>query len=288
VWNYQDASTGGDNQTDVKSFASRFGARGETDLGNGLTGFGRYEWDVDFNNDTGGGGEDDISLRHRYVGLKGDFGSVLLGQTYQTFYNFVVGPNDNPWWHSGYAMVNYRGRTDNAVTYAGSAGDFNFGATIYMYNDPNEEDIDQWEVGGSMGIGDLTLALAAQGAVNSDTAQGSVGDDDTIYGASLTGLSFGMVTMGFGAQMQHDDTSGLIDVAIGNAYVHLEVLDTDADSAASYSGDDETHVSLTLGYTQTLGRKTLIYYEINNTDNDSGNSDDDHQAVMAVLKYDII
>jgi len=91
VWN---VDQGGVSDLDVRSFSSRFGAKGETDLGNGMTGFGRYEWDVDFNNDLG---EDDISVRHRYVGLKGDFGSVTIGQTYHTFYNHVVGPNDIPW-----------------------------------------------------------------------------------------------------------------------------------------------------------------------------------------------
>jgi len=277
AWAHKD---GGDANTEVKSFSSRFGAKGETDLGNGLTGFGRFEWDIDLN--TG----ENISSRHMYVGLKGDFGSVLVGRTYQTFYNFVVGPNDNPWWHSGYAMVDYRGRTDQAVTYAGSAGDINFGATIYLENDESDHTPDQAEGGISFGIGDTTLGLAAQWTAK-DTTQASAGNDDPVFGASGSGISFGMVSLGVGLQSQDKDISGLVDVAIGNAYVHVEALDADADSAASYSGDDETHVSTTLGYTQTLGRKTLMYYEVNYTDNDS-NTKNNHSAVMAVLKYDII
>jgi len=279
VW---DVNEFDDNTVDVRSFSSRFGAKGETDLGNGLTGFGRYEWDVDFNNDIG---EDDISVRHRYVGLKGDFGSVLLGQTYHTFYNFVVGPNDNPWWHSGYEMVNYRGRTDDAVTYAGSAGEFNFGATAYMTT-ANDDNVDQWELGASMGIGDLTLGLAVQGTAD-DTSQGSYGSDDEIFGAALSGLTLGTVNLGFGAQMQKDDMSFLVDAGIGNAYVHVEYLAVDKDSASSVSGDDEDKISYTLGYTQTLGRKTTMYYELNYIDRDAKGSDD-RTAAMAVLKYDII
>jgi len=284
VWGYKDAATGGDNQTDVRSFSSRFGAKGETDLGNGLTGFGRYEWDVDFNNDLG---EDDISVRMRYVGLKGDWGSVLLGQTYQTFYNFVVGPNDNPWWHSGYAMVNYRGRTDNAVTYAGSAGMFNFGASIYMTPDADNNNIDQYELGGSFAIGDMTLGLAMQ-ATADDTSQGSASNDKNIYGASFSGVVLGPVGLGFGVQSQDDDMSYLLDSSFMNAYFHVEVLDLDKDSAGNSTGDDETQVSYTLGYTQSLGRKTTIYYEANYIDKDTGDDDDDRTAVMAVLKYDII
>ena len=268
---------------DLRSFSSRFGAKGETDLGNGMTGFGRYEWDVDFNNDIG---EDDISVRHRYVGLKGDFGSALVGQTYHTFYNFVVGPVDNPWWHSGYSMVNYRGRSDNGLTYSGGSGDFNFGATLYMTPDDDEEDIDQHEIGGSMAIGDMTLGAAYQGSA--DASQGSDDSDKAIYGFALSGIGIGDTTLNLALQGQEDDTGMVADLLIGNAYVHLEYLMVDEDSGSSVSGDDEDKNTITLGYTQSLGRKTTMYYELAYTDNDTGDSDDDRTAGMAVLKYDII
>ena len=276
IWNVDE---GGASNFAVRSFSSRFGAKGETDLGNGMSGFGRYEWDVDFNNDDDGGGEDDISVRHRYVGVKGDFGSVLVGQTYHTFYNFVVGPTDIPWWHSGYAMVNYRGRTDNAITYAGGAGAIAFGVSAYFDSDAEEEEPDQIEVGASFGIGDMTLGVALQNTA-SDTAQGSAGNDEDIIGAVLSGIGIGDTSLGIGIQAQDDDTSFLVDWVIGNAYVHVEQLSIDA--------TDQDVLSLTLGYTQSLGRKTTMYYEVNNVDADTGDSDDDRTAVMAVLKYDII
>jgi predicted porin len=266
-----------ENQLEIKSFSSRFGAKGETDLGNGLTGFGRYEWDVD---------ENDFALRHRYVGLKGDFGSVLAGKTYHTFYNFSSGPVDNPWWHSGYTMVNYRSRTDNGLTYAGSAGDFKFGSTLYMVNEAEEENIDQHELGASMAIGDMTLGAAYQGSADVD--QGSDMSDKAIFGVTLSGIAIGDTTLGVAVQAQEDDSGIVVDWGIGNAYVHVEALFVDADSGSSVSGDDEDKVGVTLGYTQSLGRKTTMYYELNAIDNDTGHSDDDRTAAMAVLKYDII
>ncbi|MCP4982353.1 MAG: porin [Gammaproteobacteria bacterium] len=279
----------------VRSMASRFGAKGETDLGNGMTGFGRYEWDVDFNTDTG---EDDIGLRHRYVGLKGDFGSVLLGQTYHTFYNHVVGPNDNPWWSSGYAMVSYTGRTGNGITYAGSSGAFSFGLTAYFIDDfedakaavpsvsappapievgsaataeSGDEGVDGVEFGVSFGIGDMTLGVAVQDieAV-----------DDAVTGIALTGISLGDVSIGLGFQVNDDDDSFLADIGIGNAYVHIEANSVDA--------TDQDRLMTTLGYTQSLGRKTTAYYEFMQLDEDTGDSDDDTTAIRAVLKYDII
>ena len=280
VW---DVKSDGQNQIDVRSFSSRFGAKGETDLGNGLTGFGRYEWDVDFNNDIG---EDDISVRHRYVGLKGDFGSALIGQTYHTFYNFVVGPLDNPWWHSGYTMVQYRGRTDDAITYAGGMDDFNFGASVYMREDADRENIDEWEVGGSMGIGDMTLAIAAMGSAKADI--GSYGSDDTIGAIALSGIGIMEATLGVSLMAQKDDLGVVGDLLIGNAYVHVEYLAVDKDSGSSVTGNDEDKYTATLGYTQSLGRKTTMYYELAYTDNDSDNSKRNRTAGMAVLKYDII
>jgi predicted porin len=284
VWAHKDS---GDNNTAVKSFSSRFGAKGETDLGNGLTGFGRFEWDIDLQDG------DNITKRLMFVGLKGDFGSVQIGQNYQTFYNFVVGPNDIPWWHSGYAMVDYRSRTGKAVTYAGGSGDFNFGATAYLFDDPSDHVPDQAEFGASMAIGDMTLGGAVQWTAK-DTTQGSVGNDKPVFGLSLSGINLGMVSLGLGAQMQDDDHSALVQADIGNAYVHVEYYYADKGSAGNTqnaAGDadpnDEDQLSYTLGYTQTLGRKTLMYYELNYTDRD-GSTIDNHTAAMAVLKYDII
>ena len=273
VWN---VDQGGTSQWDVRSFSSRFGAKGETDLGNGLSGFGRYEWDVDFNNDLG---EDDISVRHRYVGLKGGFGSVTIGQTYHTFYNFAVGPTDIPWWHSGYSMVNYRGRTDNAISYAGGTGAFNFGASVYMTPDAEEEDFDQFEVGASFGIGDITIGAALQSTAT-DTAHGSAGNDEDIIGLVVSGINLGPVGLGFGYQQQDDDDSFLVQVDVASFYYHGEFLSLDA--------TDQDRVSHTFGYTHSLGRKTTMYFELNDIDNDTGDSDDDRTALMAVLKYDII
>ena len=260
---------GGASNLEVKSFSSRFGAKGETDLGNGMTGFGRYEWDVD---------ENDFTIRHRYVGVKGDFGSVLLGQTYHTFYNYVVGPLDNPWWHSGYAMINYRGRTDDGITYSGGTGAFNFGITAYFTPDAEEEEPDQMELGASFAVGDSTIGLGYQTTAD-NTAQGN-GTDEDILGIAWSGIGIGDTTLGVSYMNQDKDNGLTIDWLIGNAYVHLETEQLDA--------ADRDRMSITLGYTQSLGRKTTMYYELNSIDNDTGNSDDDRMALMAVLKYDII
>ena len=268
--------TGGAADFDVKSFASRFGMRGETDLGNGITGFGRYEFGVN----SAESSSNTITSRHVYVGLKGDFGSVLLGQTYHTFYNFVVGPLDNPWWHSTGTMVESVGRTPGAITYAGGSGAFNFGATVHFFGDGEETAPDALELGASFAVGDSTIGVAYR-SVDEDGAvsgQGN-GTDEDVMAVAWSGIGIGDTTLGVSYMNQDKDNGIVVDWAIGNAYVHVETVDYDAGN---------TPLDITLGYTQSLGRKTTMYYEFNNRDADTDNSDDDYMAVMAVLKYDII
>jgi predicted porin len=265
----ENVDTGGVSDLGVKSFASRFGAKGESDLGNGMTGFGKYEWDVDFDGATDA--TNDIKLRHRYVGVKGDFGSVLLGQTYHTFYNFLVGPVDTPWWGSAYNMVSYTGRTDNAITYAGGAGNIAFGVTAYFVQEANEDAPDGYEVAASFGIGDMTLAGGIQ--------HSEVLDND-VTGLTLSGIGAGPVTFAVAYQANDDDDSLTVEALFGDAYVHVESFNDDS--------ADTNPISITLGYTQSLGTNTTMWYEIVSADADSGNSDDDITALRAVLKYDIL
>ena len=312
----------GEDNTQLRSFSSRFGVKAETDLGNGMTGFGRYEWDVDFNNDDppttaeraagAGDDEDDISVRQRIVGVKGDFGKITLGQTYHTFYNYVVGPTDTPWWHSDYAMIEYRGRTDDALSYNYDAGGFSFGVSLYMFRedgvagepsdlgvvpaDPgvkakphDEEAIDQIEIGASFPIGDMTLGFALL-TTEADSVAGTGreignGSDEDVIGIALTGISLGDVSLGFSFQSQDEDTGFVADIKLGNAYLYVEAESLDKASIANTIDQDRTLI--TLGYTQTLGKDTLIYYEIFSQDND-GVSTDDITQVMAVLKYNLI
>jgi hypothetical protein len=112
-----------------------------------------------------------------------------------------------------------------------------------------------------------------------ETSHGSEETDDDILGLVLTGISLGDITIGVGLQTQEDDSSFLVDIGIGNAYVHIESLDDD-------SAGEEPLLAV-LGYTQSLGRKTTAWYELVSNDADTGDSDDDTTILRAVLKYDI-
>jgi hypothetical protein len=132
-----------------------------------------------------------------------------------------------------------------------------------------EDGIDGVEAGVSFGLGDMTLGIAFQDIEVVD---------DPVTGVSLSGIGLGPVTLAFNFQT-NDDQDGIVAHAdIGNFYVHIESL----------SNDDNDPLASTLGYYQSLGSKTSIYYEAFIFDKDTGDSDDDLTQYMAVLKYDII
>jgi len=274
------------SELNVEGVASRFGFRGETDLGNGLTGFGRYEFGVK----TEGTGNA-LSRRHAYVGLKGDWGSVKMGQTYHTYYSFVSGPLDNPWRGSGYNWIGYTGRTAQALTYTGQFGMFGLGATGYFDDSAvstsgKPEDLDGYELAGNIQAGPILVALG----VRQDGVDRQVvaKDAEPIIGLTGSGWQTGIFTWGLGYEQQKNATTGtanniIFDVAIGNGYFHAEMGDQGT-KCGSNCGEKPT--LYTLGYTQSLGRQTTAYYEVFQADADTGVKADKSTQIAAVLKYD--
>jgi predicted porin len=268
----------------VRSYDSRFGAAGETDLGNGMAAYGRFELEVDFEDDRDFGQSGGFRLRQRWVGLKSDFGTLQIGQGWWTFYNFAVGPIDNPFWHSGYAMTDYRERSDDAITYTSASGAINFGVSAYFTRDTDEVGPDQFEIGASFPIGDLTLGVAihatettAIGNTASESFEAS-GTDPTedVLGIVLSEINLGDAFLGVGFQSQDDDNSLVLQVDAGRAYLRVEWESLDA--------ADQDRVGLTLGYNQILRRKTSMHYEYWSMDNDGV----DETRILAALRVDLI
>ena len=136
-----------------------------------------------------------------------------------------------------------------------------------------------------MTLGIALLTTEADSVLGTGLEIGN-GSDEDILGLSLSGISLGDASLGFGLQTQDEDTSFLVDVLIGDLYIHVEQESLDAGSKANTA--DEDRLGITIGYTQSLGKDTLIYYELYSLDNDTGDSNDDLTAVMAVLKYNLL
>jgi predicted porin len=73
----QSADEGEGSFTELKSNASRFGVKGDLKLDNDMEVLYLLEWEVDVADLSG---SDNIKSRNQYLGLKGDFGTVLLGR----------------------------------------------------------------------------------------------------------------------------------------------------------------------------------------------------------------
>ena len=79
----QSSDEGDGSETELKSNASRLGFKGEQKLDSGLTVVYKYEMQVDVTGDSDK--DDNISARNQYIGLKGEFGQILLGRNDTVF-----------------------------------------------------------------------------------------------------------------------------------------------------------------------------------------------------------
>jgi predicted porin len=72
----QSNDVAGETETTIQSNASRFGVKGNFDLGNDLEAFYTIEYEVDTGDDV----KENFKARNQFVGLQGDFGLVSVGR----------------------------------------------------------------------------------------------------------------------------------------------------------------------------------------------------------------
>ena len=261
----------GDNSertADVVSRFSRVGAKGEANVNDELSAFGHYEWEADIVNSNNNGAN--LKTRLGYVGLKGDWGSFRVGQDYHTFYNFNVGAGDIPWNYSGFAQVDYRGRTSETVTYEGEFGITKVGASFVLDGEAGD-DVDQTELGISFDGGVATVALA--GII--DSAAGA----DNTAGLAVNG-SVGAADWYVGFQDKGNTSSVTFDITAHDLYFHTEQFN----SGVSGGADPTLY---TIGYTHGLGKNASVWFEYGVYDDDVDASTGDEQNIEVIFKYDI-
>jgi predicted porin len=122
---------------------SRWGFRGTEDLGGGLKAVFGLEGGILL--DTGNA-DGPLFKRQAFVGLDGSFGRVIIGRSFTTTYDFVIGfdpmgyaPNYS--WAtstnaSGPSKYGMNTAFDNLIKYSGSTGEFKYGATVGLGEQP--------------------------------------------------------------------------------------------------------------------------------------------------------
>ncbi|MFZ1343638.1 porin [Thiothrix eikelboomii] len=257
--------------TQIQNWYSRMGFKAETEVADGLKGFGHYEFGVDTDSADNANGA--LSTRKAYVGLKGGFGRVRLGQDYHTFYNAVIAPMDIAWDSGGTgasALGTYTGRTGEALSYDTTFGQIGLAATMYQGDDTYN---DGYEVGATFGAGPVKVGVAYKDADFSGAAE----DTSKAYGVSLGG-KLGPAEYGF-AYTDRDNTGNSIDLHLGYAGAYLAYGQADLDSGAKPT-------SVSVGYTLPIGKKTSAWFEAQQSDNDLGAKDSEVTKLKAALKYD--
>jgi predicted porin len=262
-----DAGNGLETVTTLRNFGSRFGIKGETDLGNGMTAFGKWEAHM-FG----------AALRDFQLGLKGDFGQVYVGDGINHTWDSYMSTDDT-WWYGGQSHLS-DGVQSNAITYMGGAGAVSFGITAQMSAqtpNANEEAIDAIEIVVAFDAGPVNIALGMTDVKTSPV------DTEAVTGLVLKGAAgdFGykvdFQSQGAAAGATDDLSSLQLQGSFGSFYAQYGSQDT----------GPATPTNLVLGYTQSLGAKTLVWYEFISQDADVVGTDTS-TTIAATLKYEIL
>jgi predicted porin len=251
---------GDDISTDVVSNASRFGAKGEYKLDNGLTAVYKYEWQVNIDDK-----EDNLTARDQYLGLKGKFGTVLLGQM-DTALKLSQGKIDLFSDYQGDIKRVWKGENRMKDTVAYRSPSFNnIRVNISYIAQGGDADADHG-VSASATYGDAKLKKSKfYGAVAIDS---KVKGYDTVR---LVGSAkLGSFKVGVAVQQQENIESGAETDGFFTSLAYrfedytfkgqYQMADTDG-------GDDKSVVSLGLDYKLASKTKAYTWYSI--FDNDS-------------------
>lgn len=262
---------GADTTADVKGFGSRFGVKGSSDLGNGLSIGYKFEFAVD----------SDIANvannnRISEIALSGSFGTFKIGKFWGAAFSHVgtiMDPNNGS---GGLAYANTLGgyRVGNSIGYSTAAGNLSFMVDAQIDGANAASDgIDSWNAGVTYNSGSLSVGLAH----NDDQA-----------GSDATGVAaaFSMENMRVSGGYASKSTDGAGDVSgvmlrldgkagEGNISWGIQLNDLDDD-------DNGSSDSVALNLYNELGKGTMIWSELEMASSDAGG--DTNSLILGVRK----
>ena len=268
-----DTGTGGSDNWQVRSHASRLGFKGSEDLGNGLT--AKFHIEYGINPDAASG--DGISARNQFLGLKGGFGEVRVGK-HDTPLKISQGKFDQFGDMDG-DLANVTGgdhRVANAIAYINKFGDITLAAALV----PGEGDgtssggdgpADTTSIAVMYKSGPLYAALALDSY--DDTTGGlssAVGYEDRtrLTATYMMGkMQFGFMyqTSGAATGGSDEDYMGLsFGMGMGKNKAKFQYQTAEVDN----NGPETT--ALSLGYDIGLSKRTTAYVSYNDNETETG------------------
>lgn len=286
-----------DSAISVTSHASRFGIKGSEDLGDGLSAVYQIEREVSWEESnvtnsesctdvvTASGTPDttaevcdtdtnNLKARNTFVGLKGGFGTVLLGM-HDTPYKMAGGELDVFVDTAGdfNAVVQHDTRAQNVIAYVSPAMNGASFAAAYVPNHTNdnlpmtadESDADAISLMGTYKAGALGAFLAYEslGAAGGNDSSGKASDKES----TKVGVSYTMdaTTVGLMYQMNED---GKATNALDQDVIYLSAAHKMGDltlkaaygmMSEKYSGANNGADLLALGVAKAYGKNVELY-----------------------------
>lgn len=265
-----------DNDVSLSNFGSRLIWTGDKALGNGLTGIARLEFGMNpDDNSRGSSGID--RTRQLWAGLQGEFGTVTVGAQYAAFYDQISVNTDIAWWGSCWTQFEC-GRETQVLKYSGATGAFSYAASVSAQsNDEDNDALDQIELGVNYALNQYTVGLGVS----------SQADEGANSGGTLIGLlakgPVGPVNVALTIQMADEDFADA-----GDDVSHITLAGSMGDIYAVYNQQDNGGNSPfygTLGYKYDIGPGTLMYFEYQLNDDDTGA--DAESILRATFKFDL-
>ncbi|AWB65518.1 porin [Saccharobesus litoralis] len=271
------ADEGVDTYSDIKSHASRFGAKGEFKLDNGLTALYVYEWQVNPDDK-----KDNLTARNQYLGVKGNFGEVVIGRI-DTAFKKSQGKVDlfsdykadikNLWEGENRLadVINFKSASFNgfkvAATYVTEASD-----------DPEAKP----GVSLAVSYGDEKLKKSdTYFAIANDSEVDGVDATRFVASIKLDQLKLGAI---YQTEEKVDGTDELDGIFVSAAYkLGSATLKAQYQTADQDMGANKT--STTLGVDYKLGAATKAYTWYSRIDNDIDGSDEGYFALGLEQKF---
>ena len=233
-----------DNGDSFKDAVSRIGVNGSHDLGNGMQAFAKYELSVDvaegeLGSDTG------KDARQAYIGLSGDYGSLMLGRYWSSFYNAVGYASDQLWVHSApvYYTLDWDYRIGKAVMY--TSPDMNGLQLSALYSDEREQG---------------QLAATWQATDSLKLAAGYIDDADDNDSVGLAAYYSGSGYYLNAMLMDKDNQGRGIDL-IGGISADKHLYTAGVSSFEDRTGTDNDFDALILAYQYNLHPKVKLWVE---------------------------
>jgi len=264
-----------ETETTIQSNASRFGVKGDFDLGNDLQAFYTIEYEVD----TGDDAKDNFRARNQFVGLQGHFGLVSVGRN-DTMLKVSQGKVDQFGDLAGDLKNVFKGenRMAQTATYMTPMfGDFQVGVTYVADGDAEQNAENGVSMAATYGDADLK-----QTPVYAAIAYDSKVKGYDIGRATVQGKLVGVVLGGMYQQQEKLD-SGITD----NGYLLSAAYGiNDVTLKAQYQDMDNKGDSWSVGADYKLAKPTKLFaFYTTNAWYESGDMDDSYLGLGLEHKF---